>query len=110
MENIPNNPECLLFLSWQSDRRDCRNFVTSVVQKLPEKVADIASVILDRDTVNVPGSPDIGDTIFEKIDSCDLFIADITLINDKDSGYRRTPNPNVHRRLRRGNSVPDPVR
>jgi len=92
---MPSNLECLLFLSWQSDRRDCRNFVTSVVEKLPDKAADIASVILDRDTVNVPGSPDIGDTIFEKIDSCDLFIADITLINDKDSGYRRTPNPNV---------------
>lgn len=90
-----NRPECLLFLSWQSDRKDCRNFVSSVLEKLPEKVADFAAITVDRDTVNVPGSPDIGDTIFEKIDCCDLFIADITLINDKNSGYRRTPNPNV---------------
>lgn len=72
-----------------------RNFVTSIVEKLPEKVSSFATVIVDRDTVNVPGSPDIGDTIFEKIDRCDLFIADITLINDADSQYRRTPNPNV---------------
>lgn len=92
---VPNKPECLLFLSWQSDRKDCRSFVLSVVDKLPDKVADFVTVTVDRDTVNVPGSPDIGDTIFEKIDNCDLFIADITLINDKDSHYRRTPNPNV---------------
>ena len=88
-------PECLLFLSWQSDRKDCRNFVSSMLEKLPEKVADLVTIIVDRDTVNVPGSPDIGDTIFEKIDRCDLFIADITLINDRDCGFRLTPNPNV---------------
>lgn len=92
---MPDKPNCLLFLSWQSDRKDCRNFVSSIVEKLPDKVSELVTVIVDRDTVNVPGSPDIGDTIFEKIDRCDLFIADITLINDKDSGYRRTPNPNV---------------
>ena len=68
-------PECLLFLSWQSDRKDCRNFVSSMLEKLPEKVADLVTIIVDRDTVNVPGSPDIGDTIFEKIDRCNLFIA-----------------------------------
>ena len=88
-------PECLLFLSWQSDRKDCRNFVYSIVKKLPSRVSDLVTITVDRDTVNVPGSPDIGDTIFEKIDRCDLFLADITLINDSDSGYRRTPNPNV---------------
>lgn len=92
---MTKNRECLLFLSWQSDRKDCRNFVTSIVDKLPDKVSSFATVTIDRDTVNVPGSPDIGDTIFEKIDRCDLFIADITLINDSDSKYRRTPNPNV---------------
>ncbi len=88
-------PECLLFLSWQSDRKDCRNFVSSTVKKLPDRLSDLVTITVDRDTVNVPGSPDIGDTIFEKIDRCDLFLADLTLINDDDSGYRRTPNPNV---------------
>ena len=87
--------ECLLFLSWQSDRKDCRNFVSSIVKKLHKRVSDLVTITVDRDTVNVPGAPDIGDTIFEKIDRCDLFLADITLINDEDSGCRRTPNPNV---------------
>lgn len=93
--NRKDAKKCLVFLSWQSDRKDCRNFVSSIVKKIPSKVKDFADVIVDRDTVNVPGSPDIGDTIFEKIDLCDLYIADITLINDEGSGYRRTPNPNV---------------
>lgn len=88
-------PGCLLFLSWQSDRKDCRNFISSVIEKIPNKIAGFADIVIDRDTVNVPGSPDIGDTIFEKIDRCDLFIGDITLINGKGSGYRLTPNPNV---------------
>lgn len=88
-------PECLLFLSWQSDRKDCRKFVNKVVEKLSKNISELVTVLVDRDTMNVPGSPDIGDTIFEKIDKCDLFIADITLINDEASGYRRTPNPNV---------------
>lgn len=92
---MQNKPACLFFLSWQSDRRKCRSFVSSVVKKIPAKVADFTRTIIDRDTVNVPGSPDIGDTIFEKIDNCDLFIADITLINDKSSQCRLTPNPNV---------------
>lgn len=87
--------ECLLFLSWQSDRKESRRFISSVIEKIPAKLSDIVTVNVDKDTVNVPGSPDIGDTIFEKIDRCDLFIADITLINDKESGYRKTPNPNV---------------
>ena len=92
---MDDGKKCLLFYSWQSDRKECRNFVTSIMDKIPEKFSNLVTARVERDTVNVPGSPDIGDTIFERIDNCDLFIADITLINDKGSGYRRTPNPNV---------------
>lgn len=92
---MPEKKTCLIFLSWQSDRKDCRKFINSVMDELTQKANSLVNIALDRDTVNVPGAPDIGDTIFEKIDHCDLYIADITLINDKDSNYRRTPNPNV---------------
>lgn len=92
---MPDKKTCLVFVSWQSDRKDCRNFISSVMEELPRKMSSLVNIAIDRDTVNVPGSPDIGDTIFEKIDLCDLYIADITLINDEDSNYRRTPNPNV---------------
>lgn len=40
------------------------------------------------------GAPDIGDSIYEKIDSADIFIADVTIINGDYAG-RKTPNPNV---------------
>ena len=92
---MPNNSKCLIFLSWQSDRHDCRNFVSSVIEQLPKQLDDVATIEIDRDTSNIPGSPDIGDTIFEKINRCDFFVADITLINDRGSQCRRTPNPNV---------------
>lgn len=93
--NMEKKKKCLIFLSWQSDRKNCRNFIMKTIEKIPKKLSDFVTVTIDRDTAKVPGSPDIGDTIFEKIDNCDLFIADITLINDADSKYRRTPNPNV---------------
>ncbi len=94
-EDNNKTPQCLLFFSWESDRKGCRNFISSVINKLPGNVSDIASVIVDRDTANVPGSPDIGGTVFEKIQKCDLFIADVTIINEYNSGCRLTPNPNV---------------
>ncbi len=89
------NTECLVFYSWESDRKECRSFVQNTIDKLPSKLKGITTVTIDRDTMGVPGSPDIGDTIFEKIDRCDVFIADATLINSKSSKYRLTPNPNV---------------
>lgn len=49
---------------------------------------------IDRDTQGLAGAPDIGDSIYEKIDSADIFIADVTIINGDYEG-RKTPNPNV---------------
>jgi hypothetical protein len=48
---------------------------------------------LDRDTEGEPGAPDIADTIFAKIDKCDMFVSDVSIING--DGTRKTPNPNV---------------
>lgn len=42
----------------------------------------------------IPGAPDINFTIFEKIDNCKIFIADVSIINSNYNG-RKTPNPNV---------------
>ena len=47
----------------------------------------------DRDTLGLLGSPDISISIFEKIDKCALFIADISNITSTDK--RTIPNPNV---------------
>lgn len=34
---------------------------------------------MDRGTQDVPGSPAIAQTIFEKIDHCQLFLCDVTI-------------------------------
>ena len=55
---------------------------------------DIVLCDIDRDTQGLAGAPDIGDSIYDKIDSADIFIADVTIINQDYVG-RKTPNPNV---------------
>src|SRR6185503_18585788 len=50
--------------------------------------------VIDRDTAGVGGAPDIAGTIFKKIEGCDVFVADVSIIN-AGSRKRATPNPNV---------------
>lgn len=50
--------------------------------------------VVDRDTLAVPGAPDIGATIFEKINTSAAIVADVTIVNGSTGG-RPTPNPNV---------------
>ncbi|MYE06921.1 MAG: hypothetical protein F4Y04_06840 [Chloroflexi bacterium] len=50
---------------------------------------------VDQDTENVPGWPDIAATLLDKIDKCELFVADLTPVNGPEPGSRLTPNPNV---------------
>src|SRR5262249_55279880 len=49
--------------------------------------------VVDRDTQNVPGAPDIAHTIFQKIEKATAFVADVSIINPGLG--RPTPNPNV---------------
>jgi hypothetical protein len=96
-----------LFYSWQSDRRQNRNFIRSALEAavkglrqdlaLEEAQRDIA---LDQDTQGLPGSPAIADAILTKIRSADIFIGDLTFIDGNVGSHtaddtRRTPNPNV---------------
>lgn len=85
---------CTVFYSWQSDVNATRRFLQNFLNQLPKKLSDIALVEVERDTKGLAGSPDIIDSIYEKIDQANLFIADITLINSQTTG-RKTPNPNV---------------
>ena len=63
-----------------------------------------AEVTADRDTQGVFGSPDIVETIFSKIDDCDIFVADVSAVTtypvlDSEGiptdRIKATPNPNV---------------
>lgn len=86
--------KCTIFYSWQSDIKVSRNFISDCLERLEKKMKDIVLCDIDRDTQGLAGAPDIGDSIYEKIDSADIFIADVTIIN-RDYTGRKTPNPNV---------------
>lgn len=85
---------CKIFYSWQSDIKESRNFISGCLKKIPDKLKGISVIEIDRDTQGIAGSPDIGDAIYKKIDSADIFVADVTIINHEYTG-RKTPNPNV---------------
>lgn len=90
----------ILFFSWQSDlpNRENRSFIekciNTAIKELKKDDKFTLDFICDRDTKSIPGSPDITQTIFEKIDKSALFICDISIINSLDSS-RKCPNPNV---------------
>jgi predicted nucleotide-binding protein len=89
-----------IFYSWQSDldAKYNRNFILDALEKAVKALGRDSSVtldaVIDRDTMGLPGSPSIVESITAKIAKSDLFIADISIIGPKRK-YRPTPNPNV---------------
>ena len=91
-----------IFYSWQSDlpNKNNRGFIEECIDKAKKKFKGIVAIEADRDIKNNTGAPDIAATIFKKIDECDLFVADISIINKSKHKFfrgksRPTPNPNV---------------
>lgn len=88
-----------IFYSWQSDlpNNENRGFIESCIENAIKELnnSNVAfDTILDRDTKNKTGTSDIADSIFDKINSCNIFIADISFIGKVESG-KKIPNPNV---------------
>ena len=92
--------KCLIFYSWQSDLPNPTNrgFIMTALEGAAKALRADDSLqvepVVDRDTNGVPGSPDIAGTIFNKIDQSQVFVCDISIINQGGPG-RLTPNPNV---------------
>jgi hypothetical protein len=90
--------EIIIFYSWQSDLPSSsnRSFIQNAAEQALKRIGgDIDLKIepsLDRDTRNVPGSPEIARTILEKIEKSHIFLCDVTII---ENTKRPTPNPNV---------------
>jgi hypothetical protein len=89
----------VIFYSWQSDLPSSSN--RGFIQECIEEAIDAASAsviqlipCLDRDIQGEPGDPDIAETIFSKIDNCDMFIADASIVSGSGTP-KATPNPNV---------------
>src|SRR5690349_11347928 len=92
-----------IFFSWQLDTQPTagRNLIERALNRalttiaadttLEEAVRELA---VDKDTLNVPGSPPIVETILKKIDAAAVFVPDLTFVGTRKNG-RPTPNPNV---------------
>jgi hypothetical protein len=92
-----------IFFSWQSDTPTLtgRNLIERALQRAIAVVAadtDIdpanRDLTVDRDSVGVPGSPPLVETIFGKVDCAAAFLSDLTYVATRKDG-RRMPNPNV---------------
>jgi len=88
-----------IFYSWQSDLPNNinRGFILDCLERAVRAIAseDLSLEFdIDRDTLDVSGSPDIVATIFKKIDNATMFVADATFVAG-GADQRRSPNPNV---------------
>lgn len=102
---MPAN-EVKVFYSWQSDLpgNETRSLIQSGIDAAVKAMRNTVEIVADRDTKNVPGTPDIPATIFSKIADSDIFVADISIVNKystfDESGnikgnIKFSPNPNV---------------
>ena len=91
-----------VFYSWQTDTSSAlnRNFIENSLEKAIKNACEKSNLPfqLDKDTVNREGSPDIAQTILDKIDECLLFVADVSIsgeIETETGNIRLLPNSNV---------------
>lgn len=93
-----------IFFSWQSDVPRNKGYIDKKIKAAKAEILampEMAGVEIEYDhsTMNRSGSPDIVDTIHEKINVCDVFIADVTPITSIDTRdadrEKLIPNPNV---------------
>lgn len=102
-----------VFYSWQSDLPHETNneFIKSSIENALNNINENLEIHssprgsdqileLDHDIRNIPGSPPIADTIFDKIDNCSIFIADLSFVaqteKNVETGFIKClPNSNV---------------
>jgi len=86
-----------IFYSWQSDINYARSKIGKALGIISERLNNKLELAdrpeIDSDTKGTYGSEEITTTIFEKIDKCKVFVADVTPI--ATSGEKLIPNPNV---------------
>jgi hypothetical protein len=89
-----------IFYSWQSDLPNNinRGFIKDALEKAIKRVTEALQLEeaprIEQDTSGVPGSPEIVNTILEKIEKCTVFIPDLTIVAHTDK-KEPSPNPNV---------------
>ncbi len=116
-----------IFFSWQSDLnpKETRYIIQEAIKAAKKSLKNIVTIESDRDTKGQTGSPNIEEVIFTKIKDCDIFVADVSIVNkytamascsfdegeltgaskenedndSKEQKVRYTPNPNVMEEL-----------
>jgi hypothetical protein len=87
-----------IFYSWQSEDKKTKNFIDKALKGAVEDIGKSEEfnqpLTLDRDTQGVIGSPHIVQTILSKIDACEIFVADTSIIDVASSGKKQI-NQNV---------------
>jgi hypothetical protein len=89
-----------IFYSWQRDLPNKTNrgligdALESAVKELRRDPEVEIEPVIDRDVAGTPGSPDIAHTIFAKIKEAEVFVGDVSIINNGVMA-KPTPNPNV---------------
>jgi hypothetical protein len=88
------------FYAWQSDtptefnRKLIETALRDAALRICEDSSYATELQIDSDTQGVPGTPPITETILKKIDTCDVFIPDLTFVA-QTAGGKHIPNPNV---------------
>jgi len=87
-----------IFYSWQSElpSKSNRGFIQDALDLAVKALGaseQLLEAVVDRDTLDVPGAPNIVATIFEKIANADAFVADVSITDG--STKRPAPNANV---------------
>lgn len=92
-----------IFFSWQSDTPNAvgRTMIEACLERAIGHLQADAEIELadrelavDKDTLHVPGSPAIAETIYSKIDRAAVFLSDLTYVAERPNGGG-IPNPNV---------------
>lgn len=80
-----------IFGCWQSDNNDSKNYFLNILKSVCKECDCELFLAIDR---NSSGAPNIYNEILNKINKCNIFVCDLTIIDMKYQG-RKTPNPNV---------------
>lgn len=85
----------ILFFSWQSDVKDNHKTIGDALRKACDDIRAEGEydIVYDESTWTRSGSPVIEAVVQEKIQKCDLFVADLTPISTV--GKKDLPSPNV---------------
>lgn len=84
-----------LFQAWQNQKKEYTDFITRVLQQVVviEHEKGIEIEVIRFPAQDEAGSPDVVDMVWEQIANCDLFVGDLTAVDQ--IGDQSISNPNV---------------